>query len=343
MESEISIVTERLTLRPLTRADIPRIVELVNDFEVSRWLTVVPFPYTAADGHEFLDFLEGSGPLDTLAIIAPEGMVGVVGTGGSLGYWLGREYHGQGYMTEAATALVDHYFQTSDAEILHSGYFTGNNASSSVLTKLGFVPNGGEHVNSVAQGIEVTLEKVVLTRKLWVQKSTAIVSGTRVFLRPLVPEDAEILSQRFGVPEVADHLISFTAPWSVSQAAAWIETYRWTGKPGFRLAICLQDGTFVGTVGLYGTPLGLAYFIDPALWGQGLAKEAAMLFLTDCFLRFDLGEICSTAFSDNIGSIKVLERLGFVPAKTQAQQGGRPTTGFVLMRNDFEAAHGNHA
>ena len=161
------IKTKRLTLRTLTRADISAMVTLLNDYDVSRWLTVVPFPYAQADGHEFLDFLDTADPLEALAITAPEGLVGVVGIGSSLGYWLGRKYHGNGYMSEAAGALVEHYFTSREADQLTSGYFSENAASANVLTKLGFKPNGVEQVQSRAQGIEVTLEKVILSRKDW--------------------------------------------------------------------------------------------------------------------------------------------------------------------------------
>ena len=171
MEHELPIRTKRLTLRPLTRADIPDLVALINDYEVSRWLTVVPFPYTQADGAEFLDFLDEADPLEALAIIGPEGLVGVVGISAgataSLGYWLGRAHHGKGYMSEAAAALVDHYFTTRDADFLTSGFFRGNGPSARVLEKLGFVSNGSERVKSRAQGVEVTLEKVIRRRKDW--------------------------------------------------------------------------------------------------------------------------------------------------------------------------------
>ena len=167
MEQEKSIVTKRLRLRSLRCADIPAIVDLINDYEVSRWLTIVPFPYTQADGAEFLDFLDRADPLEALAIEAPEGLVGVVGIGSSLGYWLGRTHHGKGYMSEAAGALVDHYFTSRDADVLHSGYFQGNGPSARVLEKIGFVSNGNERVNSRAQGIDVTLKKVILHRQAW--------------------------------------------------------------------------------------------------------------------------------------------------------------------------------
>jgi len=167
VEHEIRIITDRLTLRPLCAKDIPQAVAGLNDYEVSKWLTVVPYPYGAPDGDEFLAYLEGRPAFEALAIIAPEGMVGVVGIGDTLGYWLARSAHAKGYMTEAAGALVDHYFSTQEADHLGSGYFTGNLASANVLGKLGFVPDGEEQVKSRAQGIEVTLKKVVLTREAW--------------------------------------------------------------------------------------------------------------------------------------------------------------------------------
>ena len=39
------IRTARLKLRRITHDDIPAIVAGLNDYEVSKWLTVVPFPY----------------------------------------------------------------------------------------------------------------------------------------------------------------------------------------------------------------------------------------------------------------------------------------------------------
>ncbi|MEJ2028289.1 MAG: GNAT family N-acetyltransferase [Maritimibacter sp.] len=167
MTAGVTLITERLTLRRLSDADIPAIVAGINDYDVSKWLTVVPYPYSEADAREFLGFLDTGPALEGFGIHAPEGLVGVVGIGKTLGYWLARTAHGKGYMTEAAGALVGHYFDTTDAARLQSGYFVGNAASKNVLTKLGFVPDGEEQAMSVSQGIEVTLKKVALTREGW--------------------------------------------------------------------------------------------------------------------------------------------------------------------------------
>lgn len=164
MEREIK--TDRLTLRPPGRSDIPDIVRLIGDFEVAQWLAVVPHPYTSADGHDFLDHLDKSGE-PVFAIIAPEGFAGLVGVTDRLGYWLGRSFHGRGYMTEAARAVTDRYFASTSSAQLASGYFDGNRASENVLTKLGFVFTHTDRMYARALGCERTHHNVVLTRKAW--------------------------------------------------------------------------------------------------------------------------------------------------------------------------------
>ena len=163
-----NIETPRLILRPLTYGDRDVIVRLLNDFDVSRWLTVVPYPYTADDFDTFLQYLKAGSVLEGLAIQAEDGVIGVIGIGKTLGYWLGKPFHGKGYMTEAATALIDWYFETSGARVLRSGYFKCNAGSHGVLKKLGFQPTGRvltEH--SQAQGRDVPLIKVSLNRADW--------------------------------------------------------------------------------------------------------------------------------------------------------------------------------
>jgi len=48
------IETDRLRLRPVAATDRDELVALINDYEVSKWLTRVKYPYTASDFDEFL-------------------------------------------------------------------------------------------------------------------------------------------------------------------------------------------------------------------------------------------------------------------------------------------------
>jgi len=166
MPSDIRIQTARFVLRPLTLSDGAEIVELINDYEVARWLTVVPHPYALSDFHAFLDYLKDGAPLGGLGIEEDGALLGVVGFDTTLGYWLGQAHQGRGVMTEAAGALVDHVFRDSDVQQIKSGYFRGNAASSAVLRKLGFRETGtSEHVNCVSQAHEVEMINVILTRE----------------------------------------------------------------------------------------------------------------------------------------------------------------------------------
>ena len=101
------IETERLVLRPLEVRDASAIARLIGNLAVSRWLTVVPHPYTLEDALEFIEHI--SGPWDR-AITRDSEVIGVVGIKDSLGYWLGQPFWGHGYMREAAGALVDTWF-----------------------------------------------------------------------------------------------------------------------------------------------------------------------------------------------------------------------------------------
>ncbi|WP_187392947.1 GNAT family N-acetyltransferase [Maritimibacter fusiformis] len=163
----VTLRTRRLRLRPLVRADVPALVAALDDYDVSKWLTVVPYPYGEADALAFLDHQKGAAPLAALGIFDDQGFAGVIGAADGLGYWLGRAHHGKGYMREAAAAVVARFFASSDAAALTSGYFEGNAASARVLAGLGFVADGQDRVMSRAQRAEVVLNRVILHRAEW--------------------------------------------------------------------------------------------------------------------------------------------------------------------------------
>ena len=52
--------TQRLLLRPLEDADLPILAERIDDFEVARWLSTVPFPSALPDAEWLLAHLRRS-------------------------------------------------------------------------------------------------------------------------------------------------------------------------------------------------------------------------------------------------------------------------------------------
>jgi 8-oxo-dGTP diphosphatase len=148
----VSLTTDRLTLRPLTAADAEALHRLVNDFEVTRNLAVVPFPYPrdladrwiASTARELAD-----GNAYQVAITGHEGaeemLVGVVGVRldaaariGRLGYWVGRRFWGHGVASEAAGRLARWAMANLEIDRLIAEVATDNPASASVLRRIGF-------------------------------------------------------------------------------------------------------------------------------------------------------------------------------------------------------------
>ncbi|MBO9445090.1 GNAT family N-acetyltransferase [Ruegeria sp. R14_0] len=158
------IKTERLVLRRFRREDSSRLVTLLNELDVVRWLTVVPYPYDTAHSAEFIDSM--SYDQDAFAITNEGVLIGCVSTGSQLGYWIGKGSWGQGFVTEACRAMLDRFFR-SDRDELSSGYHLGNDRSKAVLSNLGFKPSGQHAATVRSTNEDVTIQDMLLTRRDW--------------------------------------------------------------------------------------------------------------------------------------------------------------------------------
>ncbi|MEL7116189.1 MAG: GNAT family N-acetyltransferase, partial [Pseudomonadota bacterium] len=132
------IETARLVLRPYEAADIPSVIRLLGDFEISKWLAKIPHPFTEADLR--LNNSDGTSRWpDTAAITCDGVFIGAISAmPDHFGYWLDPAYHGRGLATEAGRAMADDLFARRGADHILAGYFDGNPASRRVLEKLGF-------------------------------------------------------------------------------------------------------------------------------------------------------------------------------------------------------------
>ena len=164
------IRTQRLILRPLRPEDAPALVAGLGDWEVIRWLTTPPWPYGLADAEEFI---ASPAAAEARAILFDEICIGVIGLHGArngdepdLGYWLNRRFHGQGYMSEAAHAVVAGHFAANEVPI-HSSHFRDNPASARVLAKLGFRNTEVVRQPSRPLGCEVEVQLMALTKENW--------------------------------------------------------------------------------------------------------------------------------------------------------------------------------
>jgi RimJ/RimL family protein N-acetyltransferase len=165
----------------------------------------------------------------------------------------------------------------------------------------------------------------------------------RLVLDPLTANDAPELARIAGHPLVAPMLWIFPSPCPETLALDVIRRSGDASRPGFRLAI-REEGTLVGSVGAGGDVPGegvsIAYFIDPAAQGRGVATEAVRAFAPACLEAFGLTVLHADHFEDNLASGVVLRRAGFVEAgRGEGFSAARPAPAPVVRyRLDATAA-----
>lgn len=175
MDPEIR--TERLQLRPLRAEDAEPLFLLFNDWEVVRWLSNPPWPYTLQDAFDFiLPRREHDSAEPNFAITLGGKLIGGIGLrlkpaghlqakdGPSIGYWLGRPYWGRGFMTEAARGLIGRAWISGPLDTIYSGAMADNAASLRVQAKLGFKVAGETVLFFRPHGAHLPHVNTVLTR-----------------------------------------------------------------------------------------------------------------------------------------------------------------------------------
>jgi RimJ/RimL family protein N-acetyltransferase len=158
------VSTPRTTLREVSGADLPDLLEINGDPEVTRYLPYVTWA-SDADATAWLErmqALDESGNASQL-VIARNKDDKVIGTAllfkydeGSnrveLGYVLGRMHWRQGYAAEALGALLDHLFGAMGIRRVEAEVNPDNEASNALLRKLGFRHEGFLRQRWVAKG-----------------------------------------------------------------------------------------------------------------------------------------------------------------------------------------------
>lgn len=176
MEQELVLTTARLRLRPIRRADAPRVHALCGNWNVVRMLSRVPYPnptevVEAWTGAQAAAWRSGAAYNFAIELAGePDGapgseLIGVVGVsrceGGGpgddyeIGYWLGEPWWGRGLMTEAVGRVVEFARRELGLDRLRSDYFADNPASGRIQEKCGFRVTGRGRLNSRSRGCEV--------------------------------------------------------------------------------------------------------------------------------------------------------------------------------------------
>jgi len=153
----MKLTTKRLILREITMRDIESLIVNISNLNVSKYLLVVPYPYTIKDAKWWINHCKEIAREKSrtsyelnITLRSQPGIIGGIGLGkvdreqgtSDIGYWLGEQYWRQGIMTEAAVAMLDFAFQRLKLRRIKIPVFTDNAASNGLARKLGFQYEG---------------------------------------------------------------------------------------------------------------------------------------------------------------------------------------------------------
>jgi RimJ/RimL family protein N-acetyltransferase len=130
-----------------------------------------------------------------------------------------------------------------------------------------------------------------------------------VWLRPVEPADLEVFFENQLDPG-ANHMVAFTLADPADRKAFDAHWRRNMANDAVVTRTILADERVAGHVVCFvmdGKP-HVGYWIGREFWGQGVATRALTLFLSEV----DVRPIYARAAADNIASIRVLQKCGFV-------------------------------
>jgi len=147
-----TLYTKRLLLRPITRDDANDLFEYAVDERVgpnAGWK-----PHSSIDeSHKFIEYSikkkeYGQPGVYAIVLQKENKMIGTIevhsyhGHKGEIGYVLNPKYWGNGYVPEAAKAIIIYAFEVLKLKRLQNGYFLFNDRSKRVSEKLEFIFEG---------------------------------------------------------------------------------------------------------------------------------------------------------------------------------------------------------
>jgi len=153
------------------------------------------------------------------------------------------------------------------------------------------------------------------------------IETSRLVMRPFKPEDVEAAFTWFGDPVVM-RFVPSSPDTSLEQTKTRLAKYQeHQTTHGFSKWIILdrRSGGAIGDSGLldlkeYGW-IDLGFRLARAWWGKGFATEAAAAWVRAAFEDFHIDRLTAFVHVENLTSIRVLEKLGFLAGRQDTIMG----------------------
>jgi [ribosomal protein S5]-alanine N-acetyltransferase len=142
------------------------------------------------------------------------------------------------------------------------------------------------------------------------------ISTSRLILRPFRIRDAPRVHELLQDRQIHETVPSVPYPYNNGVAERWIATHQtiYYEERGAVYAICRKNEELIGAIALtlnrVHRSAALGYWLGVQYWNQGYCTEAAAALVDYGFSTFRCHRIQAQRFETNIGSGRVLEKIG---------------------------------
>jgi len=177
-----TVTTERLAFRVPALSDGDALYALMNDFDIIKFLTSVPWPCKRADADAYIARAQsgrarGDGYYYLVIDKVTQAIAGTIDLRfdpektAHFGYWYAKSAWGRGFATEALAALLEFGFRRLGLENIWGAALPGNPASIRVMEKCGLQTAGTIEVTRPNFGDRVEMVKLNIRRPDWLARS----------------------------------------------------------------------------------------------------------------------------------------------------------------------------
>jgi ribosomal-protein-alanine N-acetyltransferase len=164
-----TITTKRLLLRLFQTSDASEVTKLCNNYNIYKNTLYLPYPYSIEDAlpwiENHLDNFNNNRSYEFAITDKATGkLYGAIAltnnrkfNNGEIAYWIGEEFWGNGYATEAGEAILEFAFLEKQYHKVYARHFKSNSASGRVIQKMGMEQEGvlRDHVMKENQYVDL--------------------------------------------------------------------------------------------------------------------------------------------------------------------------------------------
>ena len=321
MKIGAALTGPRLYLRDHRPDDLDFSAGMWLEEENGRYLSDPTWDYVDAPFQKALDTLQdsGAGYYLTACLNGTEERVGTCclfpdksGEGYDIGYCVHKSRWGQGFGREIVELAVG-WARAQGGKWLTAEAADENRPSRALLEQCGFVPERAAAFEKYHMGVRYS---------------------SHIYRLPLSPpaslgartaETAAIYFEKTNNGAIRNFLPMKAK--TVEEALADFHASQRPGASSFGRTIWAL-GRYVGDVWCYcidpeAVPNAMVSccVFEPSLWGRGVASQALGLFLAEVVPKFGLKTVGAFTYSENLASIRVLEKNGFRRMEEFAEDG----------------------